>query len=184
MNSHPLTVSTLPEAPVSRTVEDVAVAQLQGRCTSKVYYAPKATSTGQRLYGYFSMDADALGDAVGETLVPNLHGAEAEPVGLLTLHRWLRDHDPVSEPDESASVLPAMWSALEPVIETLVAGHRARVFCECCNRNVGTHDLRRECSVDAVDGGPHQFFCTAGHLLASLRSSPGVGAALVEQRAA
>ena len=90
--------------------EEVAVAQLRGRCAARVCYAPKSTSSGHRAYGHFSMDADALGDAVGRTLAPRLHQAENEPVGLLVLyqdavHVW---------PDEEIALILERWPDRTP----------------------------------------------------------------------
>jgi hypothetical protein len=182
MNSNHLTdPASLPA--FGRTAgADTAVAQLQGRCSDRVCYAQTTTLSGERTYGHFSMETDALAAALGRQIPPTeSESGDVAPLDL-TLHRWLRDHDRIGETDEPATTLPSTWSGLEHLVEEVFAENHARVFCACCNRNVARHAIRLERSSRQSDGVNFRYFCHAGHLLLGLRTGQVIAAA--EARAA
>ena len=179
---HPLllTASTPAHALARLSAEEVAVTQLQGRCARRVCYAPKTTPAGERAYGHFAMDADALAAALGRQLAP----AEpaAAPSADLTLHRWLRDHNDTDDTDEPTTALPPAWSGLDHLVEELLSAQHARVFCTCCNRNVPPRAIRLERSLRPAAGVQFRYLCAEGHVLLGLHAAHGIAAPL--QRAA
>lgn len=183
MISHHLTVSTLARSLAGLTPAEVAVTQLQGRCTARVCYAQKTTSTGERAYGHFSMDSAVLAEAVAQNLSPHAFDVESEPSADLTLHRWLNDHESAeAETDESASALPPAWPGLEHLVEELMGESQTRVFCTCCNRNIAHRDLRLERSSRHSEGVRFRYLCAEGHVLLGLRAGHVISVA--EQHAA
>ena len=179
---HPLllTVSTPAHALARLSAAEVAATQLQGRCSERVCYAQTTTPAGERAYGHFSMEAEALADTVGRQLLPS--DPSDEPSLDLTLHRWLLNHDHPGEPDEPATALSSAWTGLEHLVEEVFTADHARVFCTCCNRNVARPAVRLERSARHADAVSFRYFCPEGHLLLGLRTGHLIAAA--ESRAA
>jgi len=179
MNALHLTVAAPAQAFNRLTAEEIAAAQLQGRCTGRIRYAQTATPAGERAYGHFAMDADALADALGRQISPQ--EANAAHAVELTLHRWLRDHDHSDEADEPAATLPTALRGLEPIVEELFSENEARVFCTCCNRNLARRDVRLERTSRPAGAARYRYLCAEGHLLLEL---PATAKLTTEARAA
>jgi hypothetical protein len=179
MHSHPLTVTT-PRTALARLSATEVARQLQGRCSGRVCYTQTSTPTGERVYGHFSMEAEALADALGRQIFPR--ELTDAPTAELTLHRWLRDHDEAEESDDPPVRLSAAWPGLEHGVEELVSNQNSRAFCTCCNRNLAPREIRLERSTRQSDGVHYRYLCPGNHLL--LEIAPAQIVAAVESRAA
>lgn len=173
MNLHPLTVT--PASSFARpAATEAPVTQLQGRCTSRVCYAQKSTTSGDRVYGHFSMSTAALAESLDRQL-PSLEFTDA-PSADQSLHRWVRDHDRSDESDDAVTPLPASWSGLEHAVEELFSEKQTRVFCTCCNRNVAPRDVRLERASRRTEGISYRYFCPEEHLLLAVQTAQVIAA--------
>ena len=136
--------------------------ELRGRCSNRVCYAPMTSATGERAYGYFVANSDALAEAVfNQVPIPE---RESQDSWEELFYRWLRD---CNRHDQELTMLSHEWQGVETAVEHAFLRGRAHVFCLGCNRiywQPQVHHARQ-----SLPGfrGTQRYECPHGHMLLS-----------------